>query len=278
MIVGAQKAGTTTLLEYLALHPRVERQVTPEMTWFTDPGLEVAGLAALAQRYFPRSSGERVRVGKLAGLMYEEGAVHRLDRHVPGVQVVAVLRDPVRRAYSAFLHARVRGREPVADFATALDADPARFADEASRRICAYVERGQYAEPVQRLIDTFGARCHVVFFEDLVANPGAALTSLTTAVGLDPALLSESLPLANRARVRRTPLAGLPRTKVARLAAQFLAPRARDRVRGGLRRITEAQGAASLLDPELEANLRDQFAPSNARLGEVLKRPVPSAW
>jgi hypothetical protein len=94
--------------------------------------------------------------------MFHPLAADRIAKHLPDVKVVALVRDPVERAFSAYKHELARGFE-TEDFETALALEPERLAGEVERlqadpsyqsfhhRHHAYVGRGRYAEQIVRL-------------------------------------------------------------------------------------------------------------------------------
>ncbi|HKK08845.1 MAG TPA: hypothetical protein VKA44_08180, partial [Gemmatimonadota bacterium] len=151
MIVGAQKAGTTSLFRYLAGHPGLAAHPQREMPYFLVDELYAAGYEAAFEKYFGVGGDSgRLPLAKHVMAMYSQKAVDRLRGHNPEVRVVAVLRNPAERARSAYLYARRRGWEPLPTFEAALRAEPQRLAAEGWEhwRQCAYARNGQYLEPV----------------------------------------------------------------------------------------------------------------------------------
>ena len=148
-VVGAQKAGATPLYHYLAQqHPDVFMSPAKEPFFFDhqlDPSGSVIkhefGRRSLARNprfanigeyltLFEEVRGERA-VGEASPLyIYAPGTASRIKRYSPGARVVAILRTPADRAYSAFLYALRIGVEPLTDFARALREEPQRIRDD----------------------------------------------------------------------------------------------------------------------------------------------------
>lgn len=113
VIVGAQKAGTTQLFAYLARHPRLFTAVEKEVNYFS---LHADRPVEWYQSRFPL----RRKVAAVGGITIDAPPSYlpnpsalRLMRSVlPEAKLIAVLRDPVSRAFSHFQHAKSRGREP----------------------------------------------------------------------------------------------------------------------------------------------------------------------
>ena len=125
-------------------------------------------------------------------------AAERAAAVVPEARIVAVLRNPVDRAYSHYRHSVERGHETLS-FSDALDAEPARLAGEAERivrdagyrsvphRVFSYASRGRYADQLTAWIDRFGrSRVLVLRSEDLYADPARAYNEVIRFVGLPP--------------------------------------------------------------------------------------------
>lgn len=112
VIVGAQKAGTTQLYAYLTRHPRLFTASEKEVNYFS---LHADRPVEWYQSRFPL----RRQVGAVNGLTIDASPSYlpnpsalRLMRSVlREARIIAVLRDPVSRAFSHFQHAKSRGRE-----------------------------------------------------------------------------------------------------------------------------------------------------------------------
>jgi len=130
MIVGAAKAGTSSLLHYLAQHPQIytHTHTRPEMTYFTNEEEFQAGYEAAYRKYFGKDVPEqKVLLAKDALLMTRQAGLQRLHDHNPYVFVVVILRNPVERAYSGYWFNYRHGWEK-AGFEEALVAEEERIA------------------------------------------------------------------------------------------------------------------------------------------------------
>ncbi|MGH8905764.1 MAG: sulfotransferase domain-containing protein [Egibacteraceae bacterium] len=287
MIVGAHKAGTSALLRYLGAHPGIRAQSQQEMVYFTDPHLSRRDLTEYWDRYFgpvTRPSGlDPAHLGKLAGLMYEPEGLERLRRHNPDVEVVAILRDPVRRAYSAFWSARLKGREPLTSFEEAMRGDRARFkADHNSARICQYLDRGLYAKHLKRLYELFDRdRVHVFILEEFQRDANAVVAGLFRRLDLEPACLPAVAKRQNAARQPRSLLFSRlrwSRSPVTRAIKQTLPCGVRDAVRERLLRLNEVPWSPPAMASATERELRAYFAEPNRELERLLGRDLSMLW
>ncbi|GGO70252.1 sulfotransferase domain-containing protein [Nonomuraea cavernae] len=187
LLVGTQRGGTTSLWRALTAHPAVVPPLFHKGVHYFDVNYPRGRhwyrghfpVRALATR---RASAPPV-TGESAGYyMHHPLAPGRIAKDLPGVRLLVVLRDPVERAYSAHMHELARGFE-TEPFERALELEPQRLDGELARieadpgyvshshRHHSYVDRGHYADQLDRLFTLFGRdRVHVLFAEDLFAG------------------------------------------------------------------------------------------------------------
>jgi hypothetical protein len=209
-ILGEMRCGSTTLWELLSRHPRVFFSEEKEAHFFDGRnGRWNRGVAAYAELF--AAAGDDQLCGEATpDYLFHDDACPRIREVVPDARLIAILRDPVTRAWSHYWHNVRRGRE-VLTFEQAIDAEAQRMAsgDAEQRSHCSYASRGRYVEQLRRYERAFGGReqiC-VTFLEDLIANPAAEMTRVCRHLGLAPvaAFADEVVPERNRAKYPRWP-------------------------------------------------------------------------
>jgi hypothetical protein len=260
VVVGAPRAGTTTLTSWLRAHPQVAFSAKKELQFF-DRNHERGLQWYLAQ--LPQDPGDRVVAEATPTYLSEPGVAERVAQALPGARFVAVLRDPAARAWSNYWFFRQLGLE---------DRSWSRALAEAQDQpgpgdYNGYVWRGRYAEQLARWDRLVGRdRLHVVLFEDLVSDPQTAFDGICRFAGIGPA------PLPSRESVNPT---SVPR--FARLQGLLSSPKA-----GPLRRrlfLWNARGGAvPALPADQRALLAERFADQAGPLQQRLGRPLPAAW
>ena len=158
LIVGAQKAGTTALYSYLRRHPHVTGPAWKEVSYFDR---HFARGEAWYRGNFPlRRAGSVVGEASPSYLFHPEAA-ERVAMLLPDVRVIALLRDPIDRAYSHYQHEVALGREALT-FEEALEREDERLRGEVERMLedpryfshawwnYTYRSRGLYAEQLER--------------------------------------------------------------------------------------------------------------------------------
>jgi hypothetical protein len=144
-LVGAPKAGTTALHAALAQHPQLYLSPVKEPKFYLCDERRPArsrhrgpGDAHSAREWVWRRSAyealfDAAPAGALRGestpfYLYDRSAQRRIRADVPEAKLVVVIRDPVDRAYSNWMHLRSDGLEPIEDFGEAWAAEDERVA------------------------------------------------------------------------------------------------------------------------------------------------------
>lgn len=185
LVVGAKRSGSTSLFEYVSSHPRVSPCHVQKGTHYFDVNFD------RGWRWF-RASFPIAVPGKITGeaspyYMFHPLAPARIAAALPGVRLVAVLRDPVTRAYSHYQYERRRGFEDLS-LDAALDLEDSRLDGEVERMVAdpsyqsfehrhhGYLARGRYAEQIDAIREHFPAEQLLVLqSEELFANTDAAI-------------------------------------------------------------------------------------------------------
>lgn len=188
MIVGVEKAGTTSLLRYLSEHSQVSSHEVMEMPFFVDNEIYQKGWDWAYKEYFPFEVNTRVLLAKSVGCMYWEHVPERLYAHNPDMKLIAMLRSPVDRAYSAYWYAVQMGREDKRTFEEAIAAEKERLktGEDFHFRYHAYLRRGFYSKQLERLFRVFHPdQVKIVILEDFKRNPQKTVNELFEFLTLD---------------------------------------------------------------------------------------------
>lgn len=194
LIIGTQRGGTTSLYRYLSQHPQVCAPLGKELQYFT---LNWHRSCRWYRAHFPKS-GIRDGVERGSTQTFEASPYYLFHPHaparaagvVPQARLVALLRDPVERAYSHFLH-NVRYGYEALSFEAAIDAEEERIGEETRRMFedpCyvshdhqhfSYVARGRYASQVRRWQEHYPpSRLLILTTENLCQRPGETFSTL----------------------------------------------------------------------------------------------------
>jgi len=174
LVIGAMKSGTTALYYYLEQHPEIYMSPVKEPNFFSSQEQEnaadsVTDIGAY-QHLFRGASGEKAIGEASHSYLYEPRAAAEIRRYIPEARLIAILRNPINRAYSHFLHMVRSGAEPVDDFAQALREEKVGIRRE--RTFQDYIGRGLYYEQLERYFGIFPReQVRVYLYEDLSDAP-----------------------------------------------------------------------------------------------------------
>ncbi|MDZ4753797.1 MAG: sulfotransferase [Phycisphaerae bacterium] len=194
VILGAQKAGTTSLSAWLTQHPQC--WVAPEKeVHFFDIHFG-KGVAWYRSRFAPAPPG-RLRCEATPYYLFHPRCPARIAATLPSAKFIVMLRDPVDRAISSYFHAVQHGREPL-PLEAALEAESERLAHDAARMHTdphaygehhqwnSYQARGRYTEQLDRYFALLPrSQFHIAFLEDLIRDPGATLAGIAAFLGIE---------------------------------------------------------------------------------------------
>jgi hypothetical protein len=213
MIIGAQKAGTTGLFAMLSKHPQLKHPLDKELHYFDDAVIPYGNLNAY-HSYFPLPFSlrpDKVTYEATPSYLYHPACAGRIHGYSPGIRLIAILREPVSRAYSSwnmfrsFREAADPRYRSVADsrsFEQAIDEELEQIASGGPVHGKGYLARGFYAEQLRRYFDCFPREQLLVLnYTELRDDPAACIARVCDFIGIDP---SVELPVrhANKSTYR----------------------------------------------------------------------------
>ncbi len=215
IIIGANKAGTTSMFEYLKQHPEVALPSDKEAPYFSRDTLFARGWADYLDRTFGSADDtarwgtvtpdymvggvfEAAVTGVTAGYGYDERTVpSRIHEHVPRARLIAMLRDPVERARSHHRMAVMTGRETrpldraIDDL---LQPDMLRDARQHPTYTNGYVSWGEYGRILAGYLDVFPReQILIVFVDELAHAPVQILDRVYKFIGVASDIVPDNL-------------------------------------------------------------------------------------
>ncbi|MGH3012701.1 MAG: sulfotransferase domain-containing protein [Gaiellaceae bacterium] len=246
LIIGAQRAGTTSLLATLRKHPDIvgpshseefvllgkevhffDKRYHDGINWYR------SFFPLAARRELARRRGRDLVAGESTPYyLFHPDVPARVAATIPDVRLIALLRNPVDRAYSHYQHRVRAGREKLS-FGAALEAEDTRLAGsdeliEVDRNYTrhhhhrAYFRRGLYAEQLERWFDHFPRkRLLIVRAEDYFSGPAEIHEEVLEFLGVRPWQFQKA---AHKNNASYPPIEPAVRAK---LEARYAAPNAR---------------------------------------------------
>ena len=178
VVIGAYKSGTTSLSRLLQRHPGLYLPNKKEINTLSRPN-NVRNEARYFHHFARKKDRKAVEISpKYLG---SSVAAAELARLLPSILIIAILRNPVERAYSDWLMHTLDGREKL-KFSRALAAQTQRHA--ANLRTGHYIQTGLYARQLQYFFDVFDkSQLKIILFEEFQANPYLVLDDITNWIG-----------------------------------------------------------------------------------------------
>ena len=258
LVIGAPRAGTTTLARDLARLPGVWLPRKKELGFFDIRWTE--GLDSYRRDFAAAPDGAVIGEATPTYLS-APGVLERIASALPDVRLVTILRDPVERFWSHYWYNRTaRGVE---------GESPERVLELNPRE---YLEPGRYAHHLGRVLDLFDReQLHVVLLPDLRRAPEATYRELSGYLGVDGPLPEGLGSSHNESYAMRYPW----------LRRQMYRFSAWERLPGDLGYRIDEWNRVPIRRPEMPDDVRVHverfYEDDTVALGELLGRPVPWA-
>lgn len=198
MIIGANKGGTTSLFNYLTEHPEVFKPTIKEPMFFNhytkqakDGDFRTQKVIKSLKSYLALFSGsENFKVAGESSTSYLANpfcAANIYDFN-PDMKLIAILRNPIERAYSNYLM-YVRWGEESRSFTQALNDELEGKELPQGKQ---YIGLGYYMESLKRYKKIFGGKqLKIILNEDLKQNPEEVYSSICNYLNIDSSFLPD---------------------------------------------------------------------------------------
>lgn len=291
LILGAAKSGTTSLYHYLKQHPQVYMS-DPKETRFFELDYH-KGMEFYWNTYFKGWEGQRAIGEASPSYIYLPYVPERVKAELPEAKLIAILRNPVDRAFSHWWMTFSLGVENLS-FEAAIQANLEQLRSGFSfegeegeklwresiywgkkRRVAKrrwYLDMGYYAQQLKRYLALFPrSQIKILFFDDLCQNHLALVADMARFIEVDPGFeLPDDTP-----QMAATPKAGLPLLRWARIfhiqrfIPQFL--------RSGLANFLARYGSKPAMSPATRSWLVKHYYEHNRELEQIVERYL-SYW
>jgi hypothetical protein len=261
LVIGAAKAGTTSLYRYLRCHPQVFMPAKKELQFFPvefnwDRGLD------WYERHFAEASGAST-IGEASTTYtrfpYSRGVPKRIAEVLPDVRLVYLIRHPIDRMRSQFQQHVAHGWEKERSIDKALLENPF------------YLDTSRYAMQIEQYLEIFPLdRMHVITSEDLQRKRDETIRGVYAFLGVEPGFASSIFEQEYNAthRAARPIQRRLQRVGAIRAVSRITPPAAkRVVIRMTSRRVEPTDVRVA---PEVQRELEDRIRPDVLRLRDYL--------
>jgi len=201
--VGAQKSGTTTLWGILKQHPRIGISGQKEVHYFDYPDNFIRGHEWYEQQISPLRKENKIYGEITPYYLFHPGIPRKVHRLNPKIKVIAILRDPVERAWSHYLHAKRLGYENLS-FTSALKSERKRLKGNQEKlkeddlffsyhhQHNSYRNRGYYLEQLNNWYRYFDkSQIKIIEYEDFIRNQKGEMQKVFSFLGINDIKFSE---------------------------------------------------------------------------------------
>ncbi len=293
LIIGVQKAGTTSIYNYLAQHPQVYMSPVKETNFFMkDPSKLDSNVSNK-----PNKSGQKriltfedycelftgvtdeIAIGEASPnyLVKYETSAKNIKHYIPDAKLICILRNPVERAYSDYL---MHIRDLVHDKPRSLS-EQIKFSSDKS----SILRKGFYYEQLKYFFDTFSSeQIKVYLYDDLCQNPVKFMQDMYNFIGVDSSFCPDTSKKSQVAQIPKNqtihkilktenPVRVLSR-KILKL---FLPLELRQKIRNKLININSKDKKQAPLNLEERQQLIELYREDIIKLQDLIKRDL-SAW
>lgn len=222
-IVGAPKAGTTTVYDYLNLHPEVymspikephffskdidqsdfinpyKKQVSLNVeNYFNQDRLKEKHIAHFSKlddylKLFKNSKGKKIVGEASTGYLFSQIAAKEIKKHNPSAKIIIILRDPLERILSHYYADVSGGFQKEQNVIKTIKSDyDAKTKGWGITNL--YIELSQYKEQVERYFKVFNPnQIQILDFEELQINPQLFFEKITNFLAINPLIIDNKL-------------------------------------------------------------------------------------
>jgi len=180
IIIGGLKCGTTSIHHYLGVHPEINMSKPKELNFFAAEQNWDLGFDWYKGRF-----DDRFKVNGESSPHYTNrprfnGVAERIHQHTPDVKMIYMVRDPIKRILSHWVHATGAGYET------------REFEETLALPDTSYIQRSMYWMQLQPYLEYFGKdQIEIITQEELGSDRDGTMKKAFTHLGVDQNFTSE---------------------------------------------------------------------------------------
>ena len=285
LIVGVQKAGTTSIYNYLQEHPQIYMSSVKETNFLEQdwenlpPEQQNKNGIVTLEKYREVFAGvqDEIAIGEASPnyLFHYESSAARIKKYVPHAKLIVILRNPVERAYSDHLmHKR--------------DAIGYRSLSEQikhSAHKSFILRKGFYYKPLQYYFEQFDReQIKVFFYDDLCDNPQDFMQSMYRYLGVNDTFFPDVNKKAQVAKIPKNQSVNnllqrknMLRSATANILKMVMPVEARQKLRDRLINLNSHAKQQAPLSPEERQQLIELYREDILKLQDLVERDL-SRW
>lgn len=186
LIVGVQKAGTTTLHDWLSQHPDIYAPNALKDVEYFSADYDEKEVVEKLNNDFKGHENESVILQTYVNYMLYDESLKQINKILPDVKIIVIFRDPVDRAISAYRYF-VKMKKEKRSMEEALIYKPKEIKDYSEENNnFTYIEHGLYGKQLQTLCSIFKKENILLLnFDDLSDKPKEILNKVYRFINVD---------------------------------------------------------------------------------------------
>lgn len=208
LIIGAQKAGTTSLRAFFDAVPDEIFILKSEQHFWNREGQYKDGFGVADYlNLFSEAKPKQIVAEKSPNYLSSFDAPARIARHFPQIKLIALLRNPIERSYSAYWHGR---RVGAIDANSSFSENIRRYRENHGKPYGDVITAGLYSRHIDRFTEFFPLEQLLILdFQKVLTSPETELPRSLRFLGISEdsiaAINSSKFPKRNTARLSRFP-------------------------------------------------------------------------
>jgi hypothetical protein len=289
LIIGVQKAGTTSIYDYLKQHPEVYMSPVKETNFLEKDWSKISPDPTKKRKKSKIDTFEKycqlfqdvkdeIAIGEASPnyLFHYQSSAELIKHYLPQAKMMAILRNPAERAHSDYL---MHIREQIGEGISLAEQLQLRTNSSFTLR------KGFYYTPVKYYFDIFGKQqIRIYLYDDLCNNSVALMQDMYQFIGVDNSFSPDTSKKFQVAQVPKLKVVNtllrkknLPRTIVSSVLKYFLPPSFRQSIRSNLININSKDKKQAPLLPEDRQKLVELYREDILKLQDLIQRDL-SSW
>jgi hypothetical protein len=281
IIIGAQKAGTTSLFNGIGQHPDIFAEPSmKDFPFFSDDRYFNKGLKWFSDHFKGQKNQKVIAHGAVIYIYHYDYVAKRLHDYNKDLKILLILRNPVERAYSAFWFARKMNLEAISNFDEAIKNELELSKRERREKpVLSYINRGYYYDQLAHYYKYFNKnQIKVLIFENFMDDKKGHMKEVFRFLEVDETFIPD---------YKKLNASGIPRFKNIDLVwknpifqstfKKLLPYNLRFKLREKINKLNVKTIDYPSIDKETRSKLMAMYEDDIAKLSELLKEDL-SIW
>lgn len=287
VIIGAEKAGTTSLKNYLYEHPQIVSHPQTEFSFFAVEEEFSQGYENAYSKYFNNAKvkSDQKLIAKNVSISFREYALKYLKNHNPNCELIFILRDPIKRAYSSYQMA-VRDGWMDKPFDYVYEAIKQNKKNEYDVFFRFFIDLGLYHKQIKTVYKYFPKeKVHFVIYEEFVKDPQTTCSNIFQILGIEDNFKPDTERKYNKGGIVRSnsfsiilSLLRKNNNPLKSLVKSILPVKSFVSLGNWILSLNRKKGKYPEMDPQIKEDLKHFFSSHNELCSKLIEKDISKIW